>query len=49
LLAVRGFLGMVNHYLIVQELFGGKQHQKFDHQTVAATLTDIWLEGMKQR
>jgi AcrR family transcriptional regulator len=46
-LAARSFLGMVNHYLLVQELFGGKQHQKYDTRRVAETLTNIWLEGMK--
>jgi len=47
LLAARSFLGMVNHYVMVQELFGGKRYQKYDNQRVAETLTAIWLEGMK--
>jgi AcrR family transcriptional regulator len=49
LLAARSFLGMVNHYLMVQELFGGKRYQKFDLRKVAETITTIWLEGMKER
>jgi AcrR family transcriptional regulator len=49
LLAARSFLGMVNHYLMVQELFGGKRYHKYDNQLVAETLTAIWLEGMKTR
>ena len=49
LLAARGFLGMVNHYLMVQELFGAKRYQKFDYQKVAETITTIWLEGMKTK
>lgn len=49
MLAARSFLGMVNHYLMVQELFGGKRHQKYDNRRVAETLTAIWLEGMKAR
>ena len=47
LLAARSFVGMVNHYLMVQELFGGKRYQRFDSQRVAETLTDIWLNGMR--
>jgi AcrR family transcriptional regulator len=47
LLAARSFLGMVNHYLMVQELFGGKRHQKYDNQVVAETLAGIWLKGMR--
>lgn len=47
LLAARSYLGMVNHYLMVQELFGGKRHHKYDNHLVAKTLTAIWLEGMK--
>lgn len=49
LLAARGFLGMVVYHFLVQELFGGKRYQKFDPRQVAATLTDIWLEGMLTR
>ena len=49
LLAARSFLGMVNHYLMVQELFGGKRYQKYDNRLVADTLTTIWLEGMKKK
>ena len=47
LLAARSFLGMIVYHLQVQELFGGKRYQDFDIQKVAATVTDIWLEGMK--
>jgi len=47
LLAARSFVGMVNHYLMVQKLFGGKRYQRFDSQRVAETLTDIWLNGMR--
>jgi AcrR family transcriptional regulator len=49
LLAARGFLGMVVYHFLVQELFGGKRYQRFDPGDVAATLTDIWLEGMLAR
>ena len=49
LLAARGFLGMVVYHFLIQELFGGKRYQKFQPRQVAATLTDIWLEGMLRR
>ncbi len=49
LLAARCFFGMINHFLLVQELFGGKQHHPYSHRRVAETLTDIWLEGMKSK
>lgn len=48
-IAARSFLGMVNHYLLVQELFGGKRHLKYDNRLVAETLTTIWLEGMRTK
>lgn len=46
LLAARGFLGMIVHHFLIQELFGGKRYQKFDARHVVDTLTDIWLRGM---
>jgi AcrR family transcriptional regulator len=46
LLAARSFLGMIVYHLMVQELFGGKKYQQFKTETVAETVTDIWLEGM---
>jgi AcrR family transcriptional regulator len=46
-LAARGFLGMVVYHFQIQELFGGKRYQKFDHREVAECLTDIWLTGVK--
>lgn len=49
LLAARGFLGMVVYHFLIQELFGGKRYQRFHPRRVAATLTDIWLEGMLTR
>ena len=46
MLAARAFLGMVVYHSWVQELFGWKRYQDFDHKTVSNTLTDIWLAGM---
>lgn len=48
-LAARGFLGMVVYHYLIQELFGGKRHHKFDPKKVSAILVDIWLEGMASR
>jgi AcrR family transcriptional regulator len=47
LLAARGFLGMVVYHFLVQELFGARKFQKFDPETVAATMAGIWLNGME--
>lgn len=49
LLAARGFLGMVMHHVLIQELFGGKRYQKFDPKRVGEVLADIWVEGMLAR
>ena len=46
LLAARGFIGMVTYHFLIQELFGGKRHAKYDLHIVSETLTDIWLQGM---
>jgi hypothetical protein len=47
LLAARGFLGMVVYHFWIQEIFGGKRHQKFDPRQVCETLANIWLRGMQ--
>ena len=47
LLAARGFLGMVVYHFLVQELFSGGKYQQFNPEEVAATLTAIWLAGMR--
>jgi len=47
LLAARGFLGMVVYHFWIQDLFGGKRHQKFDPHQVCQTLADIWLRGVQ--
>ena len=49
LLSARGFVGMVFHYFLVQELFGAKRYHKSDIKKVSETLTDIWLAGMVRR
>jgi AcrR family transcriptional regulator len=45
-IAARGFLGMVWHHCLVQELFGGNRHQKFDPRLLGQQLADIWLNGI---
>jgi AcrR family transcriptional regulator len=47
MLAARGFVGMLMHHFLIQELFGGKHYQKFEIEKVSATLTQIWLAGME--
>jgi AcrR family transcriptional regulator len=46
-LAARGFIGMLMHHFLIQELFGGKHYQKFDIEKVSAIFTKIWLAGME--
>ena len=48
MLAARGFVGMLMHYFLMQELFGGKHYQHFHYQKVAEELTRIWLAGMRK-
>lgn len=49
LLAARAFWGMLANHFLVQELFGAKEYQPFDLETVSDTLVDIWLGGMLPR
>ena len=45
-LAARGFVGMVFHHYLVQELFGGGKYQSYDVEDVAQTMADLWLNGI---
>ena len=45
-LAARGFIGMVFHHYLVQELFGGSKYQTFDLEEVAHTMAELWLNGI---
>jgi TetR/AcrR family transcriptional regulator len=44
--AARGFLGMVSHHYLVQELFGGNRYQQFDLVVLGRQLADIWMNGI---
>jgi hypothetical protein len=46
LLAARGFIGMVFHHYLVQELFGGGKYQSYDVDEVARTMAELWLGGI---
>jgi AcrR family transcriptional regulator len=46
-LAARGFLGMVFHHFLVQEVFGEWRFRKFDMRDVCETFADVWVEGMR--
>ncbi len=48
-LAARCFLGMVSHHHQVQELFGGKNYQRFNPHAACATMAQIWCGGMRTR
>jgi len=45
-LAARGFVGMVFHHYLVQELFGGGKYQSYDIEEVATTMAKLWLSGI---
>lgn len=45
-LAARGFIGMVFHHYLVQELFGGARYQSYDIEEVAQTMATLWLNGI---
>ena len=46
LLAARGFVGMVFHHYLVQELFGASKYKTYDIEEVARTMTTLWLTGI---
>ena len=46
-LAARGFLGMVLHHFLVQEVLGERRFHKFDTREVCEAFVDIWVEGMR--
>ncbi|MGD0017370.1 MAG: TetR/AcrR family transcriptional regulator [Verrucomicrobiia bacterium] len=46
-LAARGFLGMVLHHFLVQEVLGERRFRKFDTRGVCEAFVDIWVEGMR--
>jgi AcrR family transcriptional regulator len=46
LLAARGFVGMVFHHYLVQELFGANRYQSYDVEEVARTMATLWLTGI---
>jgi len=46
LLAARGFIGMLFHHYLVQELFGGGKYQSYDVEEVARTMAELWLGGI---
>lgn len=46
MLAARGFLGMVVYHSLVETLFGGGRHTRYDNEKIATELSSIWLGGM---
>jgi AcrR family transcriptional regulator len=46
-LAARGFLGMVLHLFLVQEVLGERRFHKFDMHEASETFADIWVQGMR--
>jgi AcrR family transcriptional regulator len=46
MIAARGFLGMITHHFLVQELFGGSRYRQFDPYALGRQLADMWLNGI---
>lgn len=47
-LAARAFIGMIIHYVMVQELYGGKRVETFELDEVVDTFTTLFLRGIEQ-
>lgn len=45
-LAARGFIGMIFHHYLVQEIFGGSRYQSYDVENVVQTMASLWLRGI---
>lgn len=45
-IGARAFIGMVVYHNLLQELFGGAKHQKYDPCELGQQLADIWLKGV---
>ncbi len=48
-LATRGFIGMISHYCISQEVYGMKKKYKTDYKEAAEVFVDIFLNGIRER
>lgn len=46
-LASRAFISLVCYHVIVQEFFGGKYTHVFPRKRVARTVSEIWLNGVR--
>jgi AcrR family transcriptional regulator len=48
-LAARGFIGMVFHHYLVQELFGGARYQSYNIEEVSQTMAGLWVSGISSQ
>ena len=48
MIAARAFLGMINHYALVRELFTEHQHDHFTAEQAIANFSDIFFEGIRR-
>jgi hypothetical protein len=48
LLAARGFLGMVAHYLLIHEIFGMKRRAGLLPEYVVDTFVTLFLQGIRR-
>lgn len=49
MVAARGFLGMLVHHYLIQELFQGSRFQQFDPYELGQEIADIWLNGISAK
>ena len=49
MIAARGFIGMINHQVLMRELFRHEAYVQYDGQDIASAYTRLFLEGIGKR
>ncbi len=44
----RGFIGMINHWLLMREIFKHEAYVKYTNEGLAKTFTDLFLNGVRK-
>ncbi|HUO60614.1 MAG TPA: TetR/AcrR family transcriptional regulator [Candidatus Acidoferrales bacterium] len=45
-LMARCFFGMMTHYILLHDLFGGDRAWAYDPEAIAADIVDVWIDGV---
>ena len=48
MIAARGFIGMINHQLLMREIFKHEAYVKYTNDGLAETFTDLFLNGVRK-